>query len=311
LQKPSNIGKHFTTNKVSPNRIINSNPTVKNSINKNKLGAVYIVFDGIELLEKSILQIRKHVDYVNVIYQKVSWFNKPIKPEDLKILNSLTSLKLIDELTEFTAFKPRLDYSNNSIKESKKYETLKRQKGLLNCLKVGCTHHICMDVDEFYISSEFESAKKIIYSDNIDYSACKYINYVTPNLHRGLGEMHVPFICKINNSSSHGPSFITRVDSTRGITTKNILISKKIIFSPSIIKMHHMETVRINLYSKYESTSRLNLDRGRLHKLVEIVKTAKDNDSNIINFEKILNPGNSENALIYVDNIFDINYQSW
>ncbi len=37
-----------------------------------KLGVSYNLFDGEELLEKSILSIRENVDYISVVFQMVS-----------------------------------------------------------------------------------------------------------------------------------------------------------------------------------------------------------------------------------------------
>ena len=40
--------------------------------NKNKLGIAYNVFDGEELLEKSILSVRNVADFICVVWQRVS-----------------------------------------------------------------------------------------------------------------------------------------------------------------------------------------------------------------------------------------------
>ena len=100
-----------------------------------KLGVSYIVFDGIELLEHSIKQIRKHVDYVQVVYQTESWFGHKIKNEDLIILNSLKVRGLVDELSKFSNFTPLKDSIANSIARAKSYEMEKRYFGLKSALK--------------------------------------------------------------------------------------------------------------------------------------------------------------------------------
>ena len=41
------------------------------------LGVSYNVFDGEELLEGSIFQIRNEVDYISVVYQSISNFGHP------------------------------------------------------------------------------------------------------------------------------------------------------------------------------------------------------------------------------------------
>ena len=65
------------------------------------LGVSYSVFDGIELLESSIKQIRQHVDFIDVQYQLKSWFGKPIKLKDMQTLLDLQNRGLIDSLSLF------------------------------------------------------------------------------------------------------------------------------------------------------------------------------------------------------------------
>ena len=43
-----------------------------------KLGISYSVWDGEELLEQSIKQIRPVADYINVVWQKLSWYGRAI-----------------------------------------------------------------------------------------------------------------------------------------------------------------------------------------------------------------------------------------
>ena len=45
-----------------------------------KLGVTYSLFDGEELLPFSILSIRPHVDYINVVFQEHSWFGDKCTP---------------------------------------------------------------------------------------------------------------------------------------------------------------------------------------------------------------------------------------
>jgi CRP-like cAMP-binding protein len=62
-----------------------------------KLGISYNLFDGEELLEGSIKQIRQHVDYVSVVYQTISNFGNTCSPELIRLLEKLKSEGLIDE----------------------------------------------------------------------------------------------------------------------------------------------------------------------------------------------------------------------
>ena len=58
-----------------------------------KLGISYNLFDGEELLEKSINQIRNLVDYISVVYQITSNYGNPCDSELVSLLQKLQSLK--------------------------------------------------------------------------------------------------------------------------------------------------------------------------------------------------------------------------
>ena len=66
-----------------------------------RLGVSYNIFDGEELLEGSIKQIRSEVDYISVVYQTVSNFGNPCNTDLVPLLERLKSEGLIDELFEY------------------------------------------------------------------------------------------------------------------------------------------------------------------------------------------------------------------
>lgn len=275
-----------------------------------KLGVSYIAFDGIELLEHSIKQIRDHVDYIQVIYQNYSWFGNRMPEADMEELVRLSKTRFVDDLTSFTNFSQLKDKSARSIVKAKSYERAKRQLGLNSCVSKGCTHYLCMDVDEFYVTEEFAKAKIYISVNNIGLSAVGFINYVNlPTLQRGTGgKAVVPFICKVTSKSKMVPSFIAPCDPTRGITKLPGLKNHR--FGQHFIKMHHMETVRKNLHSKFNSTTRSLFDRSRIHELVSHIKSVEDN-SKAFSFNKIIFPKTPPVPLNVVDNIFNIPYEKW
>lgn len=275
-----------------------------------KLGVSYIVFDGTELLDSSIRQIREHVDFIQVIYQTKSWFGDKMHPSSLAELKKLERTGLIDKLTLFNQFKVLNDKSNRSIAQSKGYERSKRQLGLNTCVTERCSHYLCMDADEFYIKEEFGKAKELIYADKIDSTAVKFVNYVNiPTLHRGVDSSHVPFICRITGKSRMGNSFQVRCDPTRGITPFKDKKSFKLLGQHDI-KMHHMETIRRDLKLKYEATTRSIFNRSRTDELVSNIKLVNENNRRF-GFNKIIFPGTPETSLTKVDNIFKIPYKTW
>lgn len=273
-----------------------------------KLGVTYIVFDGIELLESSIDQIREHVDYLQVIYQSVSWFGMPIDPNNVFILKRLLSLGKIDELSLFSGFAPLPSAAPNTIQRAKSYEREKRQLGLTSCLKRGCTHYLCMDVDEFYKSDEFAKAKEDVIANDYTQTAVRFINYVNvPTVHRGYDSSRVPFICKINTSSKMSSRFFVKCDPTRGVECS---AAKKHEFAPSVVTMHHMETVRKNLNAKYASTTRAVFNRSRTPELIDNIKQI-NNESTSFSFNKIIFPGIGSVKLTHCENTFNIPYLTW
>ena len=71
-----------------------------------RLGVSYNIFDGEELLEGSIKQIRSEVDYISVVYQTISNFGNKCNEELIPLLNRLKSEGLVDELYEY---KPKIE----------------------------------------------------------------------------------------------------------------------------------------------------------------------------------------------------------
>lgn len=57
--------------------------------NSAKWGVAYSVYDGEELLEASIRTIRPYVDYVIVVWQRVSWYGTPARDSLLPLLEEL------------------------------------------------------------------------------------------------------------------------------------------------------------------------------------------------------------------------------
>jgi hypothetical protein len=273
-----------------------------------KLGVSYILFDGVELLESSIRQIREHVDHITVIHQKTSWFGNSASSTILPELARLVNLKLVDQIIEFKNFTPKYSKTRNDILAVKDFERTKRQVGLDNALAHGCTHYLCMDIDEFYKTSEFKAAKDLIIQEGYTATAASFINYVNvPTIHRGYDPNRVPFICKIEEGSKMTKFFFVRCDPTRGILNG---LTKTIDFDPNIITMHHMETVRKDLTLKYQSTTRGIFDRDRTPELVERIKRVSKN-TQVFDFNKIIFPGVTESRLTHCENIFNIPYESW
>lgn len=230
----------------------------KEKYNKSIFGVSYSLFDGAELLEASIKSIRSQVDYINVVYQNMSWYGEK---SDIDLALFLSGLKKKGLIDEFIEYKPDLNIQAGSN------EILKRNLGLEYAKKHRCTYFMTMDCDEFYIESEFENAKKYIVENDITHSYCRIINYGAEPTNRLINsaDYAVPFFGKINKNSSLGYNGrIILADPTRQLCHhKNakyyVLMS---------INMHHMSFVRKNVERKLANSS---TSENRTKKLSEIL----------------------------------------
>lgn len=211
-----------------------------------KLGISYNLFDGEELLEGSIKQIRQHVDYISVVYQTISNFGNHCNHELLPLLERLKSEGLIDELFEYS---PKINKGGHFN------EIQKRNIGLALSQGAGCTHHMSMDSDEYYINSEFEKLKKIVEENDYDASYCQMQTYYKsweyvldpPETY------YVSLIFKIKNDSNYvlmAPSPVL-VDPTRRMAPS----SNPIVLERKDIQMHHGSYVRNDIKIKLTNSS--------------------------------------------------------
>lgn len=221
-----------------------------------KLGISYSVWDGEELLEQSIKQVRGTADYINVVWQKLSWYGKPCNPGLEKLLCKLKDKGLIDELIFFEP-----DLSLNPACN----EINKRNIGLGAARRAGCTHFMTMDTDEFYDSKQFSNAFADVINRNLTHTACNIVSYVTPTIrHRDYDTYFAPFIYKIDNGEK------LTFDAFRGSipcvidTTRKIKLHKnsRFCFLGKIV-MHHMTYVRKNIHAKIENSTTAGDQTGR------------------------------------------------
>jgi len=211
-----------------------------------KLGASFNIFDGEELLEGSIKQIRHSVDYISVVYQTVSNFGNPCNPELVPLLERLKSEGLVDELFDFS---PKVNKGGHSN------EIQKRNIGLALSLGVGCTHHMSMDSDEYYIKSEFENLKKLVEDGNYDSSFCQMQTYYK-SWEYSLNppeEYYVSLIFKIKLESIYVMGYPTPVlvDPTRRMSPSD----KPLVLKREQIQMHHGSYIRDNVRTKLVNSS--------------------------------------------------------
>ena len=210
-----------------------------------KLAAIYNVFDGEELLEKSIKQIRSHCEGIIAVVQRIS--NLGYQYEGgLRTCLLLQSKGLIDTIAEY---KP--DLSASAIQN----ELTKRQLSVDLSKQGGFTHFILIDCDEFYHSDQFERCKQVVEENGWIATVSPIQSYFkTPTLTIGLDSYFVPFIHQLGPETClHNEHYPYKVDPTRSVRLPEG--STVFGFVPDDLTMHHYTWVRQDIFRKVNNSS--------------------------------------------------------
>lgn len=210
-----------------------------------KLGISFNVFDGEELLEGAINQIRSEVDYISVVYQTLSNFGQP---SDLGLVPLLNRLKEQGKIDEMVLYTPKdLEGFNN--------EVAKRNLGLELSRDNKCTHHMSMDTDEYYLLDEFKYMTSKVEKEYADAAYCQMQTYYK-SWDYALDppeEYYVATIYKIKENAKFVFSYpcSVLVDPTRRMSK----ITNPLIFKREEIQMHHGSYIRNNIMTKLLNSS--------------------------------------------------------
>lgn len=219
-----------------------------------KLSVCYNFFNGEEHLEASIRSVRQSVDYITVVYQKVSNAGEPISEEVLATLQRLKDLKLVDK---FYNYKPKLN------KQRSYNELRKRKIGLWLAILNRCTHFFTMDADEFYRREELDYAKRYIKEHNISSSSVSSFFHLRSVKWRAKDTTNCAFITRISWRTRIGlqpnrPYPTPSIDPTREL---HPLKRNHYHFTEQEVAMYHMNFVRKDkMESKLKNTSTTNTD---------------------------------------------------
>lgn len=242
-----------------------------------KLAAIYNVWDGEELLLKSMGQVKNHVDLFIIVWQDISnWgqYHNPISNIDFSLFSNVLLIKYAHDPGTLPV---------NAEKE-------KRNLGIQIALEHNCTHFLHMDCDEFY--QDFESAKRQYIRSGKQGSVCRILTYFkSPILRlRGYDNYFVPFIHKLKINTLAGYySYPYYCDPTRRINTNNVCLINE--------PMHHFSWVRRNIERKANnSTARNNIKKSNL--LNDYYSPETKEGSKLVDYQ------NQE--LIKVDDIFNL-----
>tara|TARA_R110000851_G_scaffold244302_1_gene397130 strand:- start:2094 stop:2864 length:771 start_codon:yes stop_codon:yes gene_type:complete len=210
-----------------------------------KIGVSYNIFDGEELLEGSINTIKDSVDHITVVFQRISNFGAKCSDNIIHLLRSLKERGLVHRVVEYTPVIGKGGSYN---------ELIKRNIGLGLSRENGCTHHLAMDADEYYLKDEFEYMKKVVEEGNYDSSACQMVTYYKSWEHRldPPENYYVSLLFKINENTDFifAQPFPVEVDPTRRMVSKNCKIFKR-----EEIEMHHGSYIRNDIKIKLQNSS--------------------------------------------------------
>lgn len=209
-----------------------------------KLGLSYNVFDGEELLPFSIDAIRSQVDYLSLVFQPTSYFGESAAEHVLPGLIRLKEAGLVDEIVTF---------HNDLNLSSYQNEVAARNKGRLASLSNGCSHHITIDVDEFYKADEVSFAKRVVEDGDFDVSVVSMEIYFKSPQFKVVPcqNLKVTFIQKAAHELAIDAGMPFPLDKTRQPRTHQ----KCRLFSPEEITMHHMSYVRKDMAKKMRNSS--------------------------------------------------------
>lgn len=229
---------------------INMTRFYMNRMREARWGVSYSVFDGVELLKASLTNIRPHVNYINVVYQDVSWYGEPSPEPLLPMLEDMQKEGLIDKII---FYEPDLKLTAGTN------ERLKRNIGLEDAKKNGVEYYMSMDVDEFYIASEMEAAKYMIIKKQITRACVKQELYGSKPTQKLLYNINsfVPFFSRINRFSTHSkdPKLPCLCDPNRQLNHQ----FGSLYYVIHKCSMHHMSIVRKDIKGKMRNSSGIKI----------------------------------------------------
>lgn len=215
------------------------------------------------------------------------------------ILDSLLKQKLIDAAIEY----PFKDFGNRQ--KMAWYVIEKKNLGVEDLKRNGCTHCMIMDCDEFYFADEFAQAKQFIETNGITHSACSIYDYRhLPELRcRDCMRYSVPFIFELRADSQLTPlhNMPCYVDPLRSFRFDR---ARDNFYYFNSLRMHHMTGIRFNFEKKLRASVSNASAQGRA--VVSKAKTTYDAETSLSK-EELLKIKNDFGGYIDVGDPFNLN----
>lgn len=209
-----------------------------------RLAAIYNVWDGVEFLRGSMMQMKDHVDVFIIVYQDVSNFGEKYDPLPEMDLSGFKNIKLIK-------YDPMVGAGMFNEKK-------KRNIGLDIARQENCTHFLHVDCDEYY--ENFGEAVELYINSGKSGSVCKlYTYFKLPTLRFETPDGYfVPFIHELRQDTvAGGRHYPFYVDPTRKINETDVVELP--------VFMHHFSWIRKDIERKCRNSSaKENLERGTM-----------------------------------------------
>lgn len=212
-----------------------------------RLAACYTVFNGLELLENAIKQIREEVDEIIICWQKTS--NTGNISADVEAF-----IKKFEGLHNYhiVFFEPKPGVF------TKENEQAKHQLMIDKAKELDCTHFLLSATDHFYKKDEFSAAKKEVLSLDFDVTFTKmYTYYKLPTWQlTPIEDYFMPFICKLYPD--------TRIDRAKTFPYNEIRVDQSVqvrpcgnwnIFQEDEIMLHHFSMIRDDVKNKFSNAA--------------------------------------------------------
>lgn len=214
-----------------------------------KVALAYSVFNGVELLEKSIRTHAPFVDDIIICYQTVSNrgnFNDTLEKDLVKIA-TINKVQL-------HRWNPVLSY------DTKTNELNKHNHMIGLCRSIGATHMIISATDHFYQPDQFKLAIEQSANYNLTLTAMfTYYKHPTWQL-TPIEDYYMPFMIRLTDKTRFERQSIYpyKIDPSLKINTS----SHHRLFEQTEIMMHHYSMIRMNIMDKFKNAASPTFDRA-------------------------------------------------
>lgn len=218
-----------------------------------KLAAIYTLFNGTELLDRSVDQIKDQVDLIILGTQEISNAGNEMSLNDAQNIHSVEG-SLLESGHEviLQTYKPDLVY-----KDRKENERRKLQRLLETARTLGATHWILLAADHFYDPKEFAIAKGKIETDlhSFDVTYTEMITYYKKPTWRltKKEDYFFPFICKLTAQTHviRGNHYPVRMDPSVRVSPAETFVH----LEEKMIILHHFTMIRKDILNKFNNAA--------------------------------------------------------